>query len=46
MKFTTDTIKVKEHGHVVYLNVRKNKEYNKHDIKKEINQIIRLIENY
>lgn len=42
-----NTIKASEHGHDVYItNVIKNKCYDKHDIKKQVNDIIRLIENY
>ena len=42
-----NTIKASEHGHDVYItNVIKNKCYNKQDIKKQVNDIIRLIEDY
>ena len=44
-KINKNTIKASEHGHDVYItNVIKNKCYNKQNIKKYVNDIIRLIE--
>lgn len=46
-KIDDNTLRVKEHGYDIYVtNVIKNKCYDKHDFKKYVNDIIRLIEDY